>query len=52
MNREANTGLKHCDNYKPITLGSIQSEGRQEDRALVVGAYLLKQFRGWLDGSI
>ena len=36
MNREANTGLKHCDNYKPITLSFIQSERREEDGALVV----------------
>ena len=35
MNREANTGLKHCDKYKPITLSFIQSERQEEDRALL-----------------
>lgn len=35
MNRDANTGLKHCDNYKPITLSFIQSQRQEEDRVLV-----------------
>lgn len=30
MKREANTGLKHCDNHKPIT------ENVEEDRALLL----------------